>query len=161
VGSAVSTELVILIGLPASGKSTFYRRRFAATHVHVSRDALGRGRDPKARQRALVSEALRRGASVVVDNTNAGVADRAELIALGRALGARVVGYAFESDPRAAVARNRAREGAARVPDVAIYVTARRLAPPRYAEGFDALYRVRIAADGDFEVTPAPPDPTA
>ncbi len=150
-------ELVILVGLPASGKSTFYRRRLAATHVHVSRDVLGRG--PKGRQHELVAESLGAGRSVVVDNTNARVAERAELIALGRGLGARIVGYYFESDPRAAAARNREREGPARVPPAAIYVIARRLEPPRYAEGFDALYRVRIASDGDFEVTPAPPDP--
>jgi predicted kinase len=31
-------ELVIFIGLQASGKSTFYHERFARTHVHVSKD---------------------------------------------------------------------------------------------------------------------------
>lgn len=150
-------ELVILVGLPASGKTTFYRRRFAATHAHVSRDVLGRGRDPKGRQRALVTEALGAGRSVVVDNTNARAAERAELIALGRGAGARVVGYHVESTPREAIARNRQREGSARVPPAAIHAIAKRLEPPRYAEGFDALYRVRIA-DADFEVAPAPPD---
>jgi hypothetical protein len=31
-------ELVIFIGLQASGKTSFYRACFAATHAHVSRD---------------------------------------------------------------------------------------------------------------------------
>jgi predicted kinase len=37
-------ECVILIGLPASGKSTFFRERFAATHDHVSKDLLRNNR---------------------------------------------------------------------------------------------------------------------
>ncbi len=34
-------DLVILIGLQASGKSTFVRTRLAETHVHVSKDVIG------------------------------------------------------------------------------------------------------------------------
>ena len=33
-------ELVILVGLPGSGKTTFYQSRFAETHAHVSKDLL-------------------------------------------------------------------------------------------------------------------------
>jgi predicted kinase len=146
-------ELVILIGVPASGKSSFVRARLAPTHRHVSRDLLGPGRRRAGRQRALIEEALSAGQPVVVDNVNATVADRAALIAQGRAHGARIVGYYFESAVRAAVARNRARVGTERVPDVAIYVAARRVERPSPAEGFDALYRVRLGAAGGFEVT--------
>lgn len=50
--------------------------------------------------------------------------------------------------------RNRARDGKARVPDVALFATRKRLVPPSYAEGFDRLYSVRIAPGGEdgFEV---------
>jgi hypothetical protein len=34
----VPLECVILIGLPASGKTTFFMRYFGATHRHVSQD---------------------------------------------------------------------------------------------------------------------------
>src|SRR5689334_24454013 len=78
------TELVILVGLPGAGKTTFHRARFAATHVHVSKDLMPNRRDRQARQLALVDEALAAGRSVVVDNVNATVADRAALIAVGR-----------------------------------------------------------------------------
>ena len=47
-------ELVVLVGLQASGKSTFCRERFAATHVHVSKDELRNVRQREARQRELV-----------------------------------------------------------------------------------------------------------
>ena len=68
-------------------------------------------------------------------------------------MGARVVAYALQTAPKEAAARNRTREGRGRVPDVAVFVTAKRLEPPTVAEGFDAVYLVR-AEGGDFEVVP-------
>ncbi len=152
-------DLVIFIGLQATGKSTFYRARFAATHVLVSKDLMGRGGKRKgasksARQAEQVMSALAAGRSVVVDNTNPTPEDRADLIALARAHEVWVVGYLFTSPLRDALERNRARAGKARVPDVALFATRKRLVPPSYAEGFDGLYSVRIAPEsGDgFEV---------
>lgn len=131
-------ELVIFVGLPASGKSTYYLENFAATHVHVSKDLLPRG----ARQEVLIAKALAAGKSVVVDNTNPSAEARKPLIELGRRHGARIVGYFFEIDVKAALMRNRGREGKARVPDVALFVTKKKLAPPSYDEGFDELHVV-------------------
>jgi predicted kinase len=146
------TELVILVGLQGSGKSTFYRTFFAATHDWVSKDRLRNNRRPARRQLHLIEEALREGRSVVVDNTNATAADRAELIALARSLGARVVGYYFESRLDECLERNRQREGKARVPDVALYATCKRLQVPTRAEGFDRLFYVCPMEGGRFEV---------
>ena len=146
-------ELVILVGLQASGKSTFAGQRFAGTHVYVSKDAMRNARKKEPRQRQLVEAALREGRSVVVDNTNPTLEDRAALIELGRAYGAEIVGYYFEPDLAASRERNRQREGRARVPDVALYVTIKKLQPPRLAEGFDRLYRVRLVGE-QFEVRP-------
>jgi predicted kinase len=145
-------ELSILIGLQGAGKTTFYRTRFAATHEHVSKDRFRHNKKPSRRQAQLIDDALRAGHSVVVDNTNPTVADRAPLLALGRAHGARISGYYFEPSVSGSLARNREREGRARVPDVAIYATSTKLTPPSYAEGFDTLYAVRIANHGAFEV---------
>jgi predicted kinase len=96
----------------------------------------------------LVEEALRAGRPVVVDNTNARAADRLPLVVLAHALGVRVVGYYFESRVEDCLERNRGRAGKARVPDVALYATRKRLESPSYAEGFDALYFVRMDAGG-------------
>jgi predicted kinase len=98
-------------------------------------------------------DALEAGRSVVVDNTNPTIADREELIRIGRGCGAAVTGYYFASDVRGCVERNRLRAGKERVPDVAIFVTARKLLRPSLREGFDRLYHVRMK-DGGFEVTP-------
>jgi predicted kinase len=151
----MQTECVILIGLPASGKTTFYRDRFAATHTHVSKDLLRNNRRADRRQEQLISEALAHGRSVVVDNTNASIDARAPLIALAKAHGATVTGYYFSTEPADALRRNRARQGRDRVPDVAIFAIRKRLEPPTTGEGFDRLFMVALDETNDsFEVTP-------
>ncbi len=145
-------ELIIFVGLQASGKSTFYRARFAATHEHVSKDLFRNNKNRNRRQRQLIETALQTGNSVVVDNTNPTVEERQPLIRLGREYGAKIVGYYFESQVRKCLDRNRQRTGKARVPDVALYATAKKLTRPSYSEGFDRLYVVRITSDSEFEV---------
>ena len=147
----MDAQLVIFVGLQASGKSTFFRERFAATHEHVSKDLLRNNRDRNRRQGQLIEAALRSWRSVVVDNTNPTAEDRRPLVELGRRFGARVVGYYFDSEVSDCLARNARREGRARVPDVAVFATAKRLVPPSRDEGFDELYRVRLEGQG-FEV---------
>src|SRR5687768_37826 len=141
------------MGVPGSGKTSFFRARFEQTHVHVSKDLMGNVRDRGARQVALLEEAFRSGRSVLVDNTNPTIADRAGLIAAARAHGARVVGYVLQTPVKEALVRNRAREGRARVPDVALFIAAKKFQPPSVAEGFDAIFAVE-AAGGRFEVVP-------
>ncbi len=136
-------ELIIFVGLQAAGKSTYYHARLAATHVHVSKDLMKNARDRDATQQRMIDEALAAGRSVVVDNTNPTPVVRAPLIAAGRRHGARVLAYFFETTVKDAVARNHLRQGKTRVPDVAMYVTARKLVPPSFDEGFD---EVRVIA---------------
>lgn len=144
-------ELVILVGLQGSGKSSFFHSRLAATHVHVSKDSI-RARHKGLRQRELIEAALRAGRSVVADNTHPRVEDRLALVEIGRALGARIVGYYFDSPLAECLARNRSREGRGRVPDVALYVTSRKLQEPTWEEGYDKLHVVHPTPDGSFEV---------
>jgi predicted kinase len=148
-------ECVILIGLPAAGKSTFYRERFAGTHDHISKDLLRNNRKPERRQEQLLQESLAGGRSLVIDNTNATVETRASLIRAARAHGARVIGYYFPTEAAAALRRNRAREGRERVPDVAIFAVRKRLQPPIREEGFDELFEVTLVEDERrFDVVP-------
>jgi predicted kinase len=150
----VAPEVAILVGLPGSGKSTFFRERLAATHDHVSKDLMPNARRRGERQLRLVNEALAQGRSVAVDNTNPARADRAPLIAAARAHGARVIAYLLLTPAREALARNSTREGRARVPPVAIHSIARRMEIPTVDEGFDAVYQV-AAEGGTFIVQPA------
>ena len=137
-------ELVILVGLQGAGKTTFYRRRYAGTHAHVSKDAMPNARNKERRQAALISEALAQGRSVVVDNTNPTRASRRALIDLGRAHGAWVVACYLPVPVADAVSRNGRREGRARVPVVGILATAKKLDVPSPDEGFDELVVVPI-----------------
>jgi predicted kinase len=143
---------VILVGLPGAGKTTFYQQHFAASHRHVSKDLWPNAAGREARQRRALIEALAQGASVVVDNTNPRIADRAPVIAIARAQGARVVCYFFDVTTRQAIARNAQRGPGQKVPNVAIFTVAKRLEPPTRAEGFDDLYRVTLTADRTFSV---------
>ena len=136
------TELIVFAGIPAAGKSTYYRDHFAATHVLVSKDLMKNVPDRDARQQQMIDEALGAGKSVVIDNTNPTPLVRAPVIAAGRRHGARIIGYFFPVPVKLAVERNRMREGKARVPDVAIYSASRKLVPPDLEEGFDEIHIV-------------------
>lgn len=146
-------ECIVLVGLQGAGKTTLYRQRFAATHAHVSMDLFPNARRKSARLLRDLARALDEGRSVVVDNTNPTPEVRAPLIAAALARGAQLIGYFVEATPGEALARNRMRDGKARVPDVAVLSTAKRLQPPRRSEGFDRLYRACPGEDGAFQIT--------
>ena len=141
-------EAVILVGIQAVGKSTFYQQCFFATHMRISLDLLR----TRHRERSLLEWCLAHAQPFVVDNTNPTVAERAAYITPARAAGFRVVGYYFESNVPSSIRRNAARTGSARVPVAAIGGTKQRLALPTLAEGFDALYFVRIGSDDQFQI---------
>ncbi len=154
-------ELVIFVGLQASGKTSFYRSRLAATHAHVSKDNFRNNKNRDRRQQELITAALARGQSVVVDNTNPTPAERVPLILLGRSLGARIVGYYFESRLEDCKTRNAGRQGVQRVPDVALHVTMSKLQRPSLAEGFDQLFHVRLTDEPGFAVSEWSEEPEA
>ena len=146
-------ELVIFMGLQAAGKSTFYRTHFATTHVLVSKDLLRNNKQRSLRQCQLTEAPLQAGSSVVVDNTNPTVEDRAELIELGRMYAAEIVGYYFLPEVSQSLARNKQRTGKEKVPDVAIFATMKRFVHPTYKEGFDTLFCVVANDDGAFNIS--------
>ncbi|EPY19904.1 bifunctional polynucleotide phosphatase/kinase [Strigomonas culicis] len=75
-------EMVLMVGYPGCGKSTFCRRHLLPHgYVYVNRDTL----KTKERCLAAAAEAWRAGRHVVVDNLNASRADRAPYIALATA----------------------------------------------------------------------------
>jgi predicted kinase len=145
-------EVVILIGLQGAGKSTFRGQRFAETHAVVSKDLLRDHRRPERRQRHLVTAALASGLSVVVDNTNPSVEERAGIIATTREWNARVIGYYFDSPLSDCAARNQLRPERMRVPDVGLLAAAKRLARPSRVEGFAEISAVRTLPCFHFDI---------
>jgi predicted kinase len=138
---------ILLIGIPASGKSSFYQARFADTHVRINRDMVRTAH----RVRMLRDACLKGGISFVLDNTNLTRKERSEHIEAARAAGFRVEGCFLQSRREECAERNRGRPPNQRVPDAAIGGMSARLELPSRDEGFDALYFVRLLPDG-FDV---------
>ncbi len=148
-------EAVLFIGIPATGKSTFFKARFVDSHIRINLDMLR----TRHRERLLVDACLEAKQSFVVDNTNPSRGDRARYVGPAKDAGFQVIGYYFRSVISESSARNMTREGSARVPDEALRGIAGKLEQPEYDEGFDALYYVRIE-DGEFSVQPWTDDGT-
>ena len=145
-------ELVIFVGLQASGKSTFRERYFADTHVVVSKDAWPNARNRQRRQMRLIEEALASGRSVVVDNTNPSPTEWEPLLAIARAYSARAICYWFPPDVAGSLSRNAAREPKTRVPEIGVRATLKNLTRPRRSDGFDAVCVVTFDGAGGFYV---------
>ncbi|WP_308406664.1 ATP-binding protein [Streptomyces sp. AC555_RSS877] len=149
-------EVVVLVGLQASGKTTFYERCLKGRFALVSKDLFPRGaRRKQDRQMRLVEEALAAGLSVAVDNTNPSPEDWRPLVDAGHARGATVTAYWFPPDLAESLRRNAARMGRARVPEIGVLATMKRLRRPSRDEGFDAVFDVRCDGRGGFDVRPA------
>lgn len=136
-------EMVLLIGIPASGKSSFYAQRFAATHVRVNLDMLR----TRHRERELFETLLRLEQPMVIDNTNVSMAERERFLAPARAAGFSVHGYYFSSRLAECLPRNEARAGKTRIPEAGVKAAAGRLESPVLVEGFDRLFYVRFAGE--------------
>jgi predicted kinase len=140
-------EAIIFTGLQAAGKSTFYKERFFDTHVRINLDMLR----TRHREDLLLHACIQMKQPFVVDNTNPTTEARARYTTPAREGRFRVVAYYFEPDIEGSRLRNSGRTGRGQVPVGAIYGTAKRLQPPAWEEGFDAIYSVRIV-DGAFVV---------
>ncbi|MEV4685707.1 AAA family ATPase [Streptomyces kurssanovii] len=148
-------EMAVLVGLQASGKSTFYRENLSGRYALVSKDLFPRSaRRKQQRQMRLIEDLLVSGSPVAVDNTNPSLEEWTPLIRVARAHGVRVTAYWFPPDVTGSLRRNAAREGRARVPDVGIHATRSRLREPTTADGFDAVVEVRFDGKGGFVTRP-------
>ena len=135
---------VIMIGLQASGKSTYYQQHYAQTHAHINLDRL----HTRNKERQLLLEFIEKGLPFAVDNTNPTAQDRARYILPAKQAGYRIVGLFFRSRVTECIARNEGRSGKAKVPAAAIAATSGRLELPNISEGFDELYYVSMTDDG-------------
>ncbi len=141
-------EAVILIGVQATGKSTFFKERFADTHVRINLDML----KTRPREKIILEACLKAKQSFVIDNTNPTVFDRQRYIPLAKAAGFEVIGYYFASKIVDVLQRNQQRSGKKRIPVPGVQAAYRKLQLPTMSEGFDKLYYVRIEPQGVFVV---------
>lgn len=148
-------EVVIFVGIQASGKSTFYREHFFDTHLRINLDML----KTRNREQILLQACIEAKQPFVIDNTNPSVEERARYMGLARSAGFRVLGYYFDVQIKEALARNKERTGKDHIPEKGIFGTNKRLRVPDLEEGFDLLCRVRIDEEGRFVVEGWPEGP--
>ncbi|WP_145945422.1 AAA family ATPase [Paenibacillus sp. Y412MC10] len=144
-------ECVIFTGIQASGKSTFYKERFFATHMRINLDMLR----TRHRENVFLEASVRTMQSFVVDNTNPTVEDRKKYIDFVKKHHYKVIGYYFEPDYELSQERNNKREGKEKVPEIGMINTLKKLQRPSYSEGFNELYIVKSLIDG-FEIQKLP-----
>lgn len=97
------------MGIPASGKSSFYRETYAGLGVpYINQDTLR----TRHREQMLLHECLENHRSFVVDNTNTLPEERARYIEPARRAGYDVSGFFFRSCVSECLQRNELRENA-------------------------------------------------
>ncbi len=146
-------QMILLIGIPGSGKSTFAATNIQPAFVRISQDVLR----TRARVASALADALRERKNIVIDNTNVMRKERERFIIPAREAGYRITGYYFQSIIEDCLRRNAQRSGTARIPDVGVVARAKDLELPSYDEGFDELYYVAISETG-FVVKTWSPD---
>jgi predicted kinase len=141
-------ETVILIGIQATGKSSFYKQKFFRSHMHINLDML----KTRTREDILIEACIRAKQPYVIDNTNVTIEERKKYIDTSKAAGFSVIGYYFQSNIKDAIVRNESRIGKEYIPQKGIAYTYNKLIIPSYGEGFDKLYYVNINEQNNFVV---------
>ncbi|MEE1083325.1 MAG: ATP-binding protein [Paludibacteraceae bacterium] len=141
-----SPILILMMGIPASGKSTFVARHLQ----NFSRINLDNLRT-REREDAMLHALFISEEDIVVDNTNVSPEEREKYFQLADQNGYMTVGIFMESILNDCLKRNAQREGDARIPDVGVEARAKNLVPPTDDEPFDYLFFAKIK-DGDFEL---------
>ena len=144
-------EAVIFCGIQGTGKSTFYKQRFADTHVRINLDMLRTRR----REAILLNACLEAKQRFVVDNTNPTIAARRIYTEPALAEGFRLVAFHFDSPVTDAISRNLGRPKEERVLPGSIVRTLKGLEPPTKEEGFDEIFVVHVDGSGGFSVSEA------
>jgi len=142
--------VLVLVGLPASGKSTWARENgITALSSDALRELLADDatdqsihREVFRHLRALLRTRIAIGrACTAVDATNLTPKERRPYIEIARKLGARVEAVVFDTPLEECLKRNRAR--ARVVPEAAMQTMAGKLRRPSTSEGFA---RIRVVA---------------
>lgn len=137
--------IFILIGIQASGKTTFCQKYFNDLDI-ISLDIIKtRKKEDKA-----INEIINSGKNFVIDNTNPTIEERKKYIDIAHQNGYKTVGIYFRSSVEECLKRNSERKN--NVPLKGILATAKKLEQPSYAENFDELYYVKIE-DNKFIVS--------
>ncbi|CCM00147.1 uncharacterized protein FIBRA_02174 [Fibroporia radiculosa] len=146
--SLETPEVVVFVGFPSLGKSTFYRKYFAsAGYAHVNQDTL-RTRDKCVK---AAEEAVHEGKSCVIDNTNRNAETRRYYVEVARKAKIPVRCIVFDSSIELAWHNNLYR--AFNLPPTSIVREPKRdLLPYNAFTGFRAQYEEPQSSEGFAEI---------
>ena len=136
-------KAIIMIGIQASGKSSFCRSILPDSFVRINLDEL----NTRNKEKRLLSDCIAKEKNIVIDNTNPTKEDRERYIPVLKENGYAVTGYFMQSRVKDCISRNEERQGKARVPVAAIAATSNKMELPEYSEGFDRLFFVKLYHD--------------
>ena len=140
-------QVIIFIGIQATGKSTFYKANFFNSHVRISMDLL----NTRNKENQFLETCFLTQSKFVVDNTNPTLAERRKYIELAKKNKYEIVGYYFSSSLNEAIERNNLRVGKDKISEIGIRGCYAKLELPTKVEGFDKLYFVKTYKEG-FQV---------
>lgn len=141
-------EAVIFVGIQGSGKSTFFKERFFASHIRINLDMLR----TRYREKLIFEACLAAKQKFVLDNTNLTREERAKYILKAKEFGFKIVGFYFQANLEKAFERNNRREGKAQIPEKGLLGAYQRLQIPKLEEGFDELFYVSINRENRFVI---------
>lgn len=149
----LNKKLVLMVGIPGSGKSTFIKNHNKNYKV-ISRDEVrfsmlkpnepyfSREKDVFREFVNKTIEGLNAGGQVIADATFLNIPSRSKFLrALGRSLeGVKIIAIMMDTPLEVCLERNAKREGRALVPEDAIINMSSSLRTPALEEGFDEIY---------------------
>lgn len=131
-------EMIVFCGLQGAGKSSFYSKHFADTHLRINLDMLRTRR----RESAIVDACLSVGQRLVVDNTNISREERQRYLVPGAEAHFRLIAYFFDILFETCAERNLKRTGRARIKEAGLHAMRAKLEPPSFEEGFAEIFTV-------------------
>ena len=135
-------KAIVMVGLPASGKSTFVKENLYDQYVRINLDMLKN----RHRENALLQACILTQTPFVIDNTNLKKSERLKYISLAKLHRFPIYAYVFDTDYRICVERNQSRERV--VPEKAMKNMLRYHQPVEAEEGFDQIMQVSLEPSG-------------
>ena len=139
--------MIIFTGIPASGKSSFYKELFFNSHLRVSMDLL----NTRNKENKLLQYGFETQSRMVIDNTNVTRESRKKYIEAAKQNRYQITGYFFESPVQDCLERNKNRKDY--INETGIKAKYKELEKPGFEEGFDKIFTVTIV-NNTFEITP-------